>query len=167
MNFEEICLKRRSNRFLSNEKLPNEVIEKILKAGMHAPVARGLYSNILIYKLEGEKLNKLQEIVKSEIDRDPTYNCGCLLLILHKGENKELRNQDAGCILENMALMASSIDIGNVYLYAITQVIKHSTKCLELLNIPVGYDCVASIGLGYKTSEAINDKVVHKIEVIE
>ena len=165
MNFEEIYLKRRSNRFLSNESLPKDTIDKLVNAGEHAPVAKGKYDDILLYIIEKEKLEALRKIIINEFNKDITFNCGCLMLILHKGQNKDLTNQDAGCILENICLEAESLNIGSVYVYSVAQLIKHSEKSKELLKVDPSFDIIAGVCLGYKTSDEVRE-VAHKIKTI-
>ena len=165
MNFEEIYLARRSNRFLKSDPLDKTTIDKLVKAGSYAPVGRGRYEDHKLYVVEGKKLKDLQKIITDEYGRDSTFGSGLLILVLSKEEKPELANQNAGCILTNICLEAASLGLGSVYVYSTAAQIKESKKALDLLKVEKGYSIIAGATIGYKASEEVRD-VAHKIEVV-
>jgi len=166
MDFKELYLKRRSCRFYSNEEVNEADLKLILDAGMHAPVARGAYGDLLLYSLKGEKLKFVIDKIKEKRGIDPSYGAANLVLVLHKGKKIELVNQDTGCIIENMCLMATELGLGNVFSYSVGQLIILDEEIVKYLGIKPEYTVTAGVFLGHRSSEEV--KVVeHKIEVIE
>jgi nitroreductase len=97
MEFEELYKKRRSYRFLTGEKIDEGKIEKILDAGMHAPVAMGNYSNLKLLVLTGDKLEKTRQLFVEAIKNDPTYGASLVVVVAHKGQ--KYRAQQSRCRL--------------------------------------------------------------------
>lgn len=165
MKCNDIFVKRRSNRFLSNEKLREEDVEAILEAGELAPVARGLYNTMLINVYEGEKLEHLKEAYFKALNRDVFFNCSLFIVVSQKDERVELANQNAGAIIENMLLEAAFRDIGSVFVYSNVKVALGFSDLLKELNIKEGYTPIAGALFGKKVSNQVRD-IDHKIEII-
>jgi nitroreductase len=165
MEFEELYKKRRSYRFLTGEKIDEGKIEKILDAGMHAPVAMGSYSNLKLFVLTGDKLEKTRQLFVEAIKNDPTYGASLVVVVAHKGKNIELSNQDVGCIGENMLLEATELGLGSVYSYTIPRVARGVEAILKLRDLGEGFTPLAAMVIGVKKSDEVRP-IVHKIEVI-
>lgn len=166
MDFKELYLKRRSCRFYNDEEVSEADLKLILDAGMHAPVARGAYGDLVLYSLKGEKLKYVIDKIKEKRGIDPSYGAKNLVLVLHKGKKTDLVNQDAGCVIENMCLMATDLGLGNVFSYSVGQLIILDEDIVKFLGIEPEYTVTAGVFLGHRSSDEV--KVVeHKIKVIE
>lgn len=162
MELYEAIIARRSCRFYLSTEVEEDKIDLILRAGMFAPVACGRYENILLYVLKGEKLKSL---AKTHSFSNKIYKAPLVIMVLHKEKNSELRNEDAGAIIDNMCLKATDLGLGSVFNYSIAQEIKNNPQIMDYLKIPHQYDVVAGIAIGYKLNNKVK-KVKHEIKII-
>lgn len=162
MELDEVIIARRSCRYYLPNEVEEDKINLILKAGMFAPVACRRYENILLYVLKGEKLKSL---VKAHSFSSKIYGAPLVIMVLHKENNVELRNEDAGAIIQNMCLKATDLGLGSVFNYSIAQEIKNNPQTIDYLKILNKYDVVAGVAIGYKSSEKTKN-IKHEIKVI-
>lgn len=165
MEFNELYKERRSNRFYLDKEVKETDISLLLDAGMHAPVARGRYEDIKLYCLKGERIKDLMNEIKKVSGIDPSFKAPLLILVVHRGKNIDLINQDCGCILENICLEAANLGLGSVYSYTVARLIKSSDYLKEYLKIDGNSQVLAGAFIGYKSSDVVSD-AVHKIEVV-
>lgn len=165
MELEESIKLRRSYRNYLAKDISKEDLDKILNAGMKAPVAVGRYENTKLVVLEKESLEELRKKLIEVMHKDPTYGCNKLVLIYSKNPNNDLANLDAGCIGENMMLEATSLNIQSVMIYCIKPFFNSSELLKEYASIDDEYKFMVSIALGYKADDVLRD-VSHKIDVI-
>lgn len=165
MNFEEIYTKRRSDRYLKKDELDEITINKILEAGMHAPIAMGQYDNVILYVLKDKKLEDFKDLFIKETGADIFYNCGLIILVFHKGLNDALKNQDTGCILENVCLECASLNLGSVYSYSVARYCNVNEKLRNFFNVSSEYKLTAGAIIGKIDKNKVSN-VSHKMEVI-
>ena len=129
---------RRSTRKFKSEAVPAELIEQVVEAGRYAPSGGNSQSTHFIVIENKEVLDSLadlakQEFAKMEVTKDTYkslvnsinaskngnyvfhYNCPVLIVTANK---KDYGNNiaDCACALENMMLMANSLDLGSVWI---------------------------------------------------
>ena len=134
----EFIKSRRSTRRFKNDVVPEEMIEQIVEAGRYAPSGGNSQSTHFIVIEKKEVLNKLAELAKAEFAKMEVtpdtykslvnsinaskngnyvfhYNCPVLIVTANK---KDYGNNiaDCACALENMMLMANSLDLGSVWI---------------------------------------------------
>lgn len=165
MNCDNLFKNRRSNRYLSSETLDKEIVDAILEAGMKAPVAKGRYKDIRLYVYEKEKLEYIKKTFKESLGMDIFYDCSLLVIVAQKNETIELRNQNAGAIIENMLLEATIQNIGSVFIYSPIKVIESKKELYDLFNFDDEYKLISGAVFGKKISNEVRD-VIHEIEVI-
>lgn len=165
MKCEKIFAERRSNRTLSNKTLAKEEVDAILEAGELAPVARGKYDTLKLYVYQGEFLEMIKDSYIKELGADPFFGGGLLVLVTQKDEKECLMNQNAGCILENMLLEATKLNIGSVFLYSPVRVALTRTNLLELFEIDEGYMPIACGIFGYIKEKNVRN-IEHKIDKV-
>lgn len=166
MEFKDLYLKRRTCRSYKPIEVEEEKLNYILDAGMHAPVSRGSYNDYLLYSLKGEKFERIISIIKNVRGMDVSYNSKNVILLFSKNNNEVLANQDAGCIIENMCLAASDLDLGSTFSYSVARLIAASKECLEILNVPTDYKILSGMFVGYIDSPNMTN-VDHFIKVIK
>jgi len=164
MELNDAIYKRRSYRSFLEKEIDANVLNEILKAGMHAPVASGKYDNLELVLLNGEKLDSFQQELRNIIKSDPTYNCETLIMIYHKGANVDLANLDGGCVGENIMLKATDLGIGSVMIYCIKRFFNEHKELEKYLKYDDEYNFIVSIALGYSEFKDFRD-VSHKINV--
>lgn len=129
---------RRSTRKFKNEMVPEKLIEQIVEAGRYAPSGGNSQSTHFIVIENKEVLVKLADLAKEEFAKMEVtentykslvnsinaskngnyvfhYNCPVLIVTANK---KDYGNNiaDCACALENMMLMANSLDLGSVWI---------------------------------------------------
>ena len=154
-NIFEIINNRRSIRKFTEEPISDDVLEKILQAGIRAPFAAQLYS--IVYTRDLEKMKKLkigaysssqllmiffvdfrkiEKIIKQR-NYDYDYDDGMLLW---------LGIQDASLVVENVILAAEAYGLGSVLLGAAPL---QADLITETFNIPSRVFPVVGLCLGY------------------
>ena len=83
MELFDVINKRFSNRKFLEKQISNEDLDKILEAGMQAPVGRGRYEDMHITVIQDKSL--LDEINKLA-DRSVFYNAPTLVIISAKDD---------------------------------------------------------------------------------
>lgn len=129
---------RRSTRKFKNEMVPEELISQVVEAGRYAPSGGNSQSTHFIVIENREVLDKLANLAKTEFAKMEVtentykslansinasksgnyvfhYNCPVLIVTANK---KDYGNNiaDCACALENMMLMANSLELGSVWI---------------------------------------------------
>lgn len=165
MEFKETVFNRRSNRFLSSEKIDEKSIEYILSIAKRAPVALGRYSDINLLVVEGETLKLLQKKFVELNKIDNTFGSGLVIVVLHKGMKEDLRNQDAGIIGSHMCLAASDLNLGSVYLHSVVDMMNTNEEIkTKILNIPKPYEVMCAVTIGKITENKVRE-VAHDFQI--
>lgn len=158
MELFEVINKRFSNRKFLERQINNEDLNKILKAGMQAPVGRGRYEDMYITVIQDKSL--LDEINKLA-DRSVFYNAPTLVIISAKDDGHGLDKENSACVAMNMLLAATDLGLASIYLNLVIGLIKNS-DILNKLNLPLGFVPIVGVGLGYADGSHI---IEHKIDV--
>lgn len=158
MELFEVINKRFSNRKFLERQISNEDLNKILKAGMQAPVGRGRYEDMHITVIQDKNL--LDEINKLA-DRSVFYNAPTLVIISAKDDGHGLDRENSACVAMNMLLAATDLGLASIYLNLVIGLIKNS-DVLNKLNLPLGFVPIVGVGLGYADGSHI---IEHKIDV--
>ena len=161
---------RRSHRAYKTEQLPEDVLSAVLKAGLEAPSARNRqpwhYSVVQNAKLIQEVHDEAAKVIMAS-DGNPAFSNPDFQIFYHAptvififGEKDFYwTHVDCGIAVENMALAAESLGVGNVIL-GYPRAAFTGDKADELrarLDCPDGYDFVIALAMGYAT----DDKKAH------
>ena len=158
MELFDVINKRFSNRKFLEKQISNEDLDRILKAGMQAPVGRGRYEDMHITVIQDKNL--LDEINKLA-DRSVFYNAPTLVIISAKDDGHGLDRENSACVAMNMLLAATDLGLASIYLNLVIGLIKNS-DILNKLNLPLGFVPIVGVGLGYADGTHITE---HKIDV--
>ncbi len=159
MEVFEAISKRFSNRKFLEKQISNEDLNKILKAGMQAPVGRGKYEDMHITVIQNKDL--LNEI-SNLADRSVFYSAPTLVIISARDDGHGLDKENSACVAMNMLLSATALGIGNIYLNLVIGLIKENKEILNKLNLPEGFVPIVGVGLGYADGSHIKN---HEISV--
>ena len=160
---------RYSCRDFTDEKVNKEDLEKIAIAGLQAPSGLNQQPWKIVVISNKDLLDEMDKVTMTHFKcmDDSTlydrmisrggkvfYNANCLFVVAKK-ENKDL---DCGIVVENMALAATSLGLGNVIvgLAGITLQLNDYSKY-----IPEGYEFGVGLLVGYPKSK----KVPHEIDI--
>lgn len=147
-----IVFKRRSVRKFKDEKVPDELIENLLKAGMQAPSSCNSqpWEFIVVSKEEDkEAISKMHKFAK------PAAGASHLIITIgNLSEAKVIRmiEQDLAACNENILLQATHEGLGAVWL-GFHPIEDRTLKLKEYLNIPDYCIPFSVICVGYPADE--------------
>lgn len=160
MESKLVLKNRQTCRKFKEVQVSPESLDHILEAGNAAPVSLGQYQNVELHVIqEKELLNKIEQIVYSispEMGKHPMYNAPTVILVSAKkeeaAEKAPLAYCNASCIIENMMLASTDLELGSVYLYAVPAVLGQLEnvypELYKELKIKNGFFPVAMMGVG-------------------
>lgn len=138
MNTYESIMTRRSTRRFLEKKLDDELIEKIVEAGRHAPSGGNCQSTHFFVITNRELLDKLAIMVRNSFSimelkegmykslvssitqskrGDYVFHYNCPVLIVTANQKDYGNNiADCACALENMMIAANELDLGSCWI---------------------------------------------------
>lgn len=160
MNALEAITKRVSVRAYKSEQIPNDVLEKILKAGMSAPVGSGLYDSLHITVIQnGDLLNDIGDAVTEMVTKmlgkrlDKNFGAPTMVIVSSKPAMMPgIEYANAACVLENMAIAATSLGIDNI-IWGGPSAIAKEEPVRSKIGIPEGFTPVLCASFGYAVTE--------------
>ena len=171
MNAIESIAARKSTRSYKSKQINNNDLERILQAGMAAPVGSGAYDTLHITVVQNQdffsKINAaVTDIIFKMIGKKMDKNFGAPTMIFVSSKPammSGLEYANAACVLENMAIAATSLGIDNIIWGGAAVAVAQSAELKEILKIPEGYKPVLCISLGYAKEKEFSKK--HEISV--
>lgn len=155
----EAILQRRSVRAFTEQEIPENMLEMILKCGYHAPSGHNMQTwrfTVLKSKKDIQNLRKStkEAAVQNKVHFYGWENPDTLILISNDKRNMD-GCQDASCAAENMMLAAQSYGIGSVWLNPLMTLrdIEPVKTLLDSYDIPANHIVWAAIALGYPVSD--------------
>lgn len=146
----KIIKNRVSCRNYTDKKVPLSKLKLIAEAGMMAPSAcNKQIANILILK-DSKKVKKLRDLAIKELKRDCFYGASCMILV-YANRNEKFAVQDCTCILENMFIAASSLNINSYWINQVDELLltNDGSKIKKSLGIDNEARIVGTCILGY------------------
>lgn len=111
-------LTRRSVKKYKSAPVPQEIIDKIINAGLYAANGMGAQSPIIIQVTNKEMRDKLSKMNADIMgaDTDPFYGAPCVLIVL---ANKNCRTAiyDGSLVMENLMLAAHALGLGSCWIH--------------------------------------------------
>lgn len=169
----EFIKSRRSTRKFKDTMVPKEMLDAVVEAGRYAPSGGNSQSTHFIVVKNKEVLNKLANLAKEEfakMEAGPDtykslvhsitasksgnyifhYNCPVLIITANK---KEYGNNiaDCACALENMMLMANSLNLGSVWINQLRWLNENPSilKAMKELGMEDDERVYGALALGY------------------
>lgn len=161
MNTLEAIKKRVPCRAYKPEQISEEALNEILKAGMSAPVASAMYDSMHITVVQNEEVLKQIVDLSSEFLSNFTgqkreINFGVKNIIVVSGAPGLAPGMDytnAGCIVENMLIAATSMGIDNIVWAIPDFAIGQNADMMAQLGIPVGLKPLLCASFGYAVKD--------------
>jgi len=157
------------NRVSTRKFLKKQITEKdlkiILEAGKQAPVAYNKYDDLIITVVQDKDvLNEIDRLCDEHYGADTMvfFNAPTLIFVSSKKAKYDQEFENVACVMENMAIAATDINVGNVYLKGMTLHIEEKTLS-KLLKLPEEFKAIAALGVGYPDGE-IKPKI-HDIKI--
>ena len=165
----EAIAKRTSTRKFKETQISEENLQIILKAGMSAPVGSGAYNSLHITVVQDQSVfSKINDAVTELIFKmmgkkmDKNFGAPTMIFVSSKPAMMPgLEYANTACVLENMAIAATSLGIGNVIWGGAASAVEQNAELREILEIPEGYNPILCISLGYGVE--VNKPKSHEI----
>lgn len=156
-NVIETIKKRSSTRGYTPEPLTDEELQTLIHAGLQAPTAANKQEihftvlkgdNPILAELEEEK-NRLRDISSPEHN---FYYEAPVVIILSADSSYKWSPLDAGIAVENMALVAQDLGLGNLIIGCIYDALRGEKKeyFSKALRFPEDYEYEIAIAFGHK-----------------
>ncbi|PWR74240.1 nitroreductase family protein [Methanospirillum lacunae] len=165
----DLIMTRRSIRKFKSDKIPDEVITQIIKAGTYAPSALALqpWAFIVIQNMDFmQKVSdyckpimislmkdahdgmsdEFRELLSSE-GYSIYYHAPLMVMVIGKSSSR-FREIDCSLCAENMMLAAHALGIGSCWIGS-TEVAYDNPEIMAGFRIPEGYSPVGTIVFGY------------------
>lgn len=155
---------RKSTRSYKSEQISDDSLNTVLNAGCAAPVGMGSYDSVHLTVIQSSSL--LDKITKATANAfgspnmKPFYGAPTLIVVSGKANDKapHIEIANAACVIENMALAATDIGLGSVYLWGFLASFSKEKELLKELNLPEGFIPVSGIALGYPTEPLTKER---------
>ena len=166
METRDALMMRQSVRAYRPEQITQAELEYVLKAAYAAPNADSAYDDIQLSVVQSqEALSDITEIYRKAIDDEnatPLYGAPTFIVVSTVvPENDPVGYSNAGCIVENMALAATDLGLGHVYIYGMFDDLrlKNNQVLDTYLSLFDGKTAISGIVLGYPEKELIQREV--------
>ena len=165
----EAIAKRVSIRKYKADQISEEDLQTILRAGMSAPVASGAYDSLHITVCQDMKLlNQTSEAITDMVEKmlgkrlDKNFGAPTMIIVSAKpGMMPGIEMANAGTVLENMAIAATSLGIDNIIWGGAAAVANQNEELKKKLEIPEGFKPTLAISLGFaEKQEAPKEHVI-------
>lgn len=170
MNSYEKLIERRSTKKFKSDMLPDDLIQKIIDAGLHAPSAMNLQSPIIVCikdKDLRDRLEKLNYEIAGRYDGHPFYNAPVVLLVLVK---KDAKNgiYDGSLCIGNMLNAAYMLGIGSCWIHRAKEEfeLEEGKEILSELGLDEDYIGIGHCIIGYPDNYSPNPKKIKENRVI-
>lgn len=109
---------RKSCRSYKAEQITDDLLHKVVDAGLAAPSGRNLQPTYIVAVRSGEDIETMRRINAGIMgtDNDPFYGAPCVIVVLaKKGSRTSL--EDGSLVLGNMLLAAYSLGLGACWIH--------------------------------------------------
>lgn len=170
MEFTKVLQMRRSTRAYRPEQITEEQLAAVLAAAQSSPIAMGRFDRVKLVVVQDadmlESLNADFAAATDLKDAYPTYGAPTVIFVLEKKEDADtLSGANAACIVEHMALAATDLGLGSVYLLGICRELQHSAHTAALLHIPSDFRLVSAVAVGYPAEPLTEREPKERFEV--
>lgn len=149
----DTIISRRSVKKYKSQMVEDELIEKVIKAGMYAPSGKNKQSPIILAitnKKIRDELSNLCASLRGLENVDPFYNAPVALVVL-ADKSVFTAVYDGSVVMENMLLEAHSLGLGACWIHHCKEMFEteYGKNLLKSLNIEGEYEGVGTCILGY------------------
>lgn len=161
---------RRSIRKYKKDMVSQEIIDKIIEAGLYAPNGMG-YQNTIIIQVTNKELRDKISKMNCEIGGwkdgfDPFYGAPAMLIVLAK-KDWQNRVYDGSLVMGNLMLAAHELGIGSCWIHRAKEEFETEwgKNFLKSLGIEEEYEGIGHCALGYVDGDYPNPRPIKKNRV--
>ncbi|MDO4594921.1 MAG: nitroreductase family protein [Tissierellia bacterium] len=158
MTLDKILEKRCSIRKYNDDNLKDEEIKEILNAANKAPIGLNRYDHYHLTVITNKQfINAIQVEAHKKVtsNKESLFNAPCVIIV-SSDIYEDITYADCACIIENMILKASELEIGSCYIWGIINKLKDG-EYIKALNLKEGFRPISAVVLG-KTDEKLKSK---------
>ena len=152
MNTYETMLKRRSCKKYKSDAVSDELVDKVVNAGLYAASGKNRQASIIIAVTDKEVRDELSalnaKILGSDID--PFYNAPAVLVVL---ADRDINTYlyDGSLTMGNMMLAAEELGLGSCWIHRAKEMFDtdEGKALLAKLGIEGDYEGIGNLVLGY------------------
>lgn len=179
----ENILNRRSTRIFTDEKVDNEILKEIVKAGLHAPSSRNkqlwhftvIQKQSLLEELNKDTKNAIKKYAEKNIsnpamldklmsrannDAYDTFYKAPVAIIISKDTTDITSQDDCAVASQNIMIAAESFGLGSCWVSFVKNLFKldefKAKEYYEKFEIPKNYLPMYAIVIGHKKNEHSN-----------
>lgn len=149
-------LTRRSVKKYKSAPVPQEIIDKIINAGLYAANGMGAQSPIIIQVTNKEMRDKLSKMNADVMgaNTDPFYGAPAVLVVL-ADKNRPTAVYDGSLVMGNLMLAAHALGIGSCWIHRAKEEFEseEGKEILKSLGIEGEYVGIGHCILGYADEE--------------
>lgn len=173
----EDIISRRSVKKYTDQEVPVELIEQVVKAGMYAPSGMNKQSAKIIAVTNKELRDRLSRInldiimgrnlTTSSGHTDPFYGAPVVLVVLAR-KDVGTNIYDGSLVMENMMIAANSLGLGSCWIHRAKETFEteEGKQILTELGIEDEYVGVGNCILGYAAPDALKPQVPRKEDFV-
>lgn len=134
----EIMVSRRSIRNYSEEMVADEMLDKIVKAGMYAPTGRGKQSPVMVVVKDRQTRDRLSELNAKVLGAniDPFYGAPVVIVVLAE-KSMPTYLYDGSLVIGNLMLASHDLGLGSCWIH----------RAKEVFESPEGKELLKSWGI--------------------
>ena len=162
--------KRRSIRSYTGENITEEELNIILKACDASPVGMKQYETLHLTVISNKELlkniNESTQKMFNNPNVNPLYGAPTLIVISSKEFPEHMKNvmySNAAIMSHNIALAATSLNIGSCYIWGAIAAISKNEEVIKLLKLPEGFIPCCAVILGKTNEEYVEKDITEKI----
>lgn len=152
---------RQSCRAYTGEQITESELQTILEAANAAPVGMGKYEDVRLTVVQNKdllaKLDAAGAVFFGNPDMHPLYGVPTVILVSNKiadPKQSAVAYSNAACLVENMALAATELELGNVYLMGAVMALAMNAELCKEFNIAEGFVPTSAIAVGKAAAPA-------------
>lgn len=148
----ENLLTRRSIRSYKPDAVPDELLDRVIEAGLYAPSTVGEQKVIILKVTNRELRDKLSKMNAAVFgwNNDPFYGAPDVLVVL-ADKNMPTHVYDGSVCMENMMLAAHALGLGTCWIHRAKEMFEtdEGKEILNSLGVEGDYEGVANCIIGY------------------
>ena len=137
MDLLQTMLHRRSVRQFTDEPVAEELIEKVLKAGLSAESGKAIYPWELIAVRDKATLNAMADCRAVHVKA--MESCDTAIVVVADSEKQDVWEEDCSIVMAHMHLMADALGLGSVWIQGRLRPAADGSMAEEYLRGILGY----------------------------
>ena len=163
-------LTRRSTRKFLNKPIPDEDLQQVIQAALHAPSGMGKQTWQFTVVKNREKIQELASVIRTVLNREGYDMYQPEVLVIPSNDRESpFGREDNACAMENIFLAAHSMGIGSVWINQLQGICDDPAvrQVLSSLGIPQGHVVYGMAALGYADDEKAEKERIGRGVIVE